>query len=307
MIGGFTALRFLYLLVSFIYIPFRPSSLSRYNHSNAYALITGSSDGIGFAFAHELLSRGFNVILHGRNEKKLAGIKSDLLKQYPSRDVRYYISDAAKTGPESYAEMDAMLSSTKDLPITVLINNVGGMVGVSPLWKNLEDRAPADIEHVIALNSTYPTQMARALLPILKKNEPALILNISSLAAITSTPFITIYNGAKAYLVHWSHSLSCEMQATGSNIEVLLIEVGTTFTKGNPMTTGVSLFTPSARDMARSILQKVGSGKWKVVGYCGHAFQKYSLNWLPEWVIEKFIIAVAQMMKAEEEKKEKAQ
>jgi 17beta-estradiol 17-dehydrogenase / very-long-chain 3-oxoacyl-CoA reductase len=87
-LGGFTALRLLYSLISFIYISFRPSSLSRYNHSNAYALITGSSDGIGFGFAHELLlSRGFNVILHGRNEKKLAGIKSDLIKQYPSRDV----------------------------------------------------------------------------------------------------------------------------------------------------------------------------------------------------------------------------
>jgi 17beta-estradiol 17-dehydrogenase / very-long-chain 3-oxoacyl-CoA reductase len=221
--------------------------------------------------------------------------------------VRYYISDAAKTGPESYTEIDAMLSSIKDLPITVLINNIGGMVGVSPLWKNLEDRAPADIEHLIALNSTYPTQMARALLPILKKNEPALILNISSVAAVTSTPFITIYNGAKAYLVHWSHSLSCEMQATRSNIEVLLIEVGTAFTKGNPMATGANLFTPNARDMARSILQKVGSGKWKVVGYWGHAFQKNSLNWLPDWVMEKVIIAVAQMMKAEEEKKEKAQ
>ena len=302
-LGGSILLYLIYSLASFLHTAFRRSSLSRYCHSNAYALITGASDGIGLCFAQELLSHGFNVILHGRNESKLKGIQSDFAKQYPSKDVRYYVADAARTGAEGWNQMEAMLEQVKDLPITVLMNNIGGMVGVDPVFEAVEGRTPAEVEHIIALNSIYPTQMARALLPVLKKQSPSLIMNISSLAAVFPTPFCSVYNGAKAYLVHWSHSLNIEMRALKADVEVLLVEVGTTFTTGNPGATGISFFTPTPRDLARGALQKVGCGKWKMVGYWPHALQNNALHWLPEPLMGMACVAVGKQFKGQQDEK----
>ena len=302
-LGALTLFRLTYSFLSFLYENIRTSSLSRYNHSNAYALITGASDGIGLGFAHELLANGFNIILHGRNESKLKGIQSDLQKQYPSKEVKYYVADAARTGPDAKNAMSAMLSQFGDLPITILINNVGGMAGVDPLFDALEKRTPEQVEHVIAMNSIYPTQMTRALLPILQKNSPSLIMNISSLAAVVPIPYGSIYNGAKSYLGHWSHSMTLEMRALKRDVEVLLMEVGMVVTPGNLVANSENLFTPGARHMAKSALQKVGCGKWKVVGYWGHALQKNSLYWLPEPVMQMVCVLVGNQMKTDLEEK----
>ena len=57
----------------------RPSSAHRYIHGPApYALVTGASDGIGKAIAHELYDHGFNLILHGRNEEKLRKVADEI-------------------------------------------------------------------------------------------------------------------------------------------------------------------------------------------------------------------------------------
>ena len=39
--------------------------------SRAWALVTGADGGLGFAFSNALAAKGFNIVLHGRNEAKL--------------------------------------------------------------------------------------------------------------------------------------------------------------------------------------------------------------------------------------------
>jgi NAD(P)-dependent dehydrogenase (short-subunit alcohol dehydrogenase family) len=69
-----------------------PSTLDRYlrdyQGEKSWALVTGSSDGIGKGIAHELCSHGFNVVLHGRNAEKLSRVQSSLLAEYPNVQVR---------------------------------------------------------------------------------------------------------------------------------------------------------------------------------------------------------------------------
>lgn len=103
----------------------RPSSLPRYCHSEtgSWALITGASDGIGRGFADELLSNGFNVLIHGRNEEKLQGIQKGMKLRWPRRGVEYVVADASETNAEL-----RVVEKVKTLPgrLTVLVNNVGG-------------------------------------------------------------------------------------------------------------------------------------------------------------------------------------
>lgn len=78
-----------YRFTRFVWMYFlRPSDIGKYLHGPApYALITGSSDGIGKAVARELYDQGFNIILHGRNEEKTRKVAEEL-RARGTRDVK---------------------------------------------------------------------------------------------------------------------------------------------------------------------------------------------------------------------------
>lgn len=84
---------------------FRSSNLEKYlrNHNGqtSYTLITGDSDGIPAGFAGELASRGFNLILHGRNPTKLNTVRDYILQTHPSTQIHPPIADASLTTSKS--------------------------------------------------------------------------------------------------------------------------------------------------------------------------------------------------------------
>lgn len=125
-IGTALILFVLYRAVVFAWTFIRPSKLQIYCHSEtgSWALVTGGSDGIGLAFGEELSSRGFNVLLHGRNQEKLDRVKVELSKKYPSRSVEVVVADASLPN-DSYS---VVAEKVKRLPgkLTILVNNIGG-------------------------------------------------------------------------------------------------------------------------------------------------------------------------------------
>jgi 17beta-estradiol 17-dehydrogenase / very-long-chain 3-oxoacyl-CoA reductase len=165
-------------VLSFISNFFRSSRLPKLLHAGKenWALVTGASDGIGFGFAEELASRGFHIILHGRNEQKLKGCQERLSKNYPQAKTRLYVADA--TQPFSVELLNAAVEGTH---LTLLVNNVGGFpLNDFPL---AQDYTSEQIDMLINLNVGFTTKIDRELLPTLIKNEPSAILNISSLAS----------------------------------------------------------------------------------------------------------------------------
>ncbi|EGR34579.1 short-chain dehydrogenase reductase, putative [Ichthyophthirius multifiliis] len=64
-------------LIKFIFSLFRKQNnfIKSYG-KDTYALITGSSDGIGKQFAIEMAKSGMNLILIARNEQKLNNVKN---------------------------------------------------------------------------------------------------------------------------------------------------------------------------------------------------------------------------------------
>lgn len=67
---------------------FRPrADLSHLYGLNSYALVTGSTNGIGKAVAHELSKEGFNLVLLGRSEDLLAQTKAEIQKIKPDCKV----------------------------------------------------------------------------------------------------------------------------------------------------------------------------------------------------------------------------
>lgn len=275
-----------------------PKFLSRSGDSS-WAFVTGASDGIGRGLSEELLSRGFNVVLHGRNATKLEGVKAALQVQFPNRKIRVVVLDVAA---RDHAAVSRLVSELKadGIAVSVLVNNVGGMVGMAPAWLPLHLRDAAQLDMVLDVNATFATQLTRAMLPALFEAQPALIINIGSVTGQLPSPYLTPYAGSKAYVGAWSRSLRAEMLCEKRDVEVLHINVGQVraqHDRGPP-----TLFVPSSRRMGKAILDVVGSGRSEVAAYWPHALQMWLITTIPESLLNVVMIRVALQKKEEEEK-----
>ena len=295
-------------LVEFFHLYFlRRTSLPKYvsapsSKSETWALVTGASDGIGLAFAEELLSRHINVVLHGRNKSKLESVQTNLLRKYPTRQIRLLILDASTTASNASA-LSAATQSLTTLNLRILINNLGGTGTVTTLWAPLSARSCSDIGQILDITARFPTEITREILPLLTHNQPSLILNIGSGISDFATPYIEVYAGAKAYNQAFSRSLALEMRAEGNDVEVLHLQAGMVST--DPRVRGVSLMVPSARDFARRSLDVVGCGREVVWPYWMHAVQFGVIGWLWEGVRNWLVLRMAMREKAVDEREGK--
>ncbi|KAH9825418.1 putative steroid dehydrogenase 4 [Teratosphaeria destructans] len=257
----------LYSILLWVWRSIRPSRLNIYCHAEtgSWALVTGASDGIGRAFAEELLARGFNVLLHGRNQPKLHALQQSLQARFPHRTLDHVVADAARPDhPEQ-----TVLERVHRLPgkLTVLVNNVGG-IHQEPLFLALDHLTPHDLSATINCNLRFPTLLTAALLPTLKSTQPSLILNCGSFGGVVACPYITTYTATKAYIHNFTEGLRRELLAEGfqpvlrpevRGIEVMGLVIGNVLSRSNKEE--MPYFTISAGACARGALRRVGSGK----------------------------------------------
>jgi NAD(P)-dependent dehydrogenase (short-subunit alcohol dehydrogenase family) len=85
---------------------------------NKIVFVSGSTQGIGFAIAHHLLSEGAKVIINGRSAKRVEESAGKLRQLVPGANVSGIAADFSKP-----AEINKLLGELPDLDI--LINNVG--------------------------------------------------------------------------------------------------------------------------------------------------------------------------------------
>jgi len=268
-LGAIQIVYLVYRLSSFIGIYLRPSGLGKYLHSDAYAMVTGASDGIGKAIAVELAKKGFNLIIHGRNADKLNAVKHEIFGINESLEVVTIAHDGSM-------DNELNVSAICSLPITVLVNNVG----MGPI-KEFRWLSKLEIETTINLNVLFPTHLTNALMPYI--SNPALILNVSSYAGLYPPPYLAVYAGTKAYNNAFSNSLSVELD----NVESLSLITGSVHTGSNRKP--VSFLRPTSEVYAKRVLSIVGCGRKSVMPYWPHAIQTYLLSFLPEALGNKAI------------------
>ena len=134
-------------------------------------------------------------MLHGRNLEKLNRVQDDLSRQIPGRLFRVVVAEALKSDIAS--SVDRIVASVQD--INVIVNNIGGVVGiVSPEFKTLTTHTTQEVDDLIGRNGRFMIHVTRALIPLLEKNQPSLILNIGSMGAMMAFPYLSVYSAAKA-------------------------------------------------------------------------------------------------------------
>lgn len=279
-IGAFTVLCAVWKIAAKIYLFLRPSGLSKYlrKDQDAFALITGATDGIGLGFARELCRQGCNVILHGRNPQKLQRTQNKLRDEFPDAQVRTFICDAALVNPPEV--FDNLVRELEDVNLTILINNVGGLAGTTEgPYKSYSQFTQDQIDRVINVNVRFTAQITRALIPLLHRNGPSLLLNVSSIA-IAGIPYVSLYSATKAFGRTLSTALSMELKMQRKNIDVVALNVAEVQTGGYQVP--ATLAIPTGKAFARAALQNVGYGSGTVEGYWPHAVQAMFVDMLPE-------------------------
>lgn len=184
----------------------------------------------------------------------------------------------ADTASFTAKTIDDLVAGLQDVRLTVLVNNVGGVSAVDRNYKRLGSHSHQDVDAMVNLNQHFTTQLTRALLPALQRNQPSLILNTGSFSHV-GMPYLSVYSGTKAYLRAWSKALDLELKAEQHAVEVLYVTVGAVQSGRNRPKT--SLFVPSSQDMAHAALLRVGCGSTEVTGYAPHAFQFAPMKFLP--------------------------
>lgn len=133
---------------------------------NRIVLITGGNKGLGYESARRLLEMGYKVYIGSRNEERGKNAAEKLGAELLLMDVTN--EDSVKAAAQ--AMMD------KEDRIDILINNAG----ISGVYKKVEDITEADMEKVFDTNVFGVVRVTNAFLPLLRKSDNPVIVNVSS-------------------------------------------------------------------------------------------------------------------------------
>ncbi|GAB2868306.1 SDR family oxidoreductase [Hymenobacter ruber] len=214
-------------------------------------LLTGGASGIGLALAVRFLRAGSTVIIVGRRADKLA----EAQQRYPGLITRQAnIADVSE-------RLELVRWATTEYPaLNVLVNNAGIQNRIQ-----LADDSATDWDQrreELVINVEAPIHLATLLVPHLRRQPGAAIINVTSGLSFAPAAFVPIYSATKAALHSFTLSLRHQLAPTGiSVLEIVPPAVDTDL--GGP---GLHTFGVNVDEFADSVMARLGAGEQEV-GY----------------------------------------
>ena len=176
------------------------------NLKNKVAIVTGASDGLGKQIALKLAKEGVKLALIARSEERLEEVKR-LVLEVGSPKCEFYSCDIRNSA--KLEEIVKKIMADFD-GINILVNNAG-------VWQKLgflEDLPEETIDEVIDINLKGLIKMTRLVIPYLKEQKDAAIINISSKSGVTAQPGQSIYTASKWGVTGFSEVLKGDLKDT---------------------------------------------------------------------------------------------
>lgn len=169
------------------------------------ALITGSSQGIGFALARGLAGMGAEIVLNGRDAGKLEDAAKTLEGEGATvHRLAFDVTDAAAVANA----IDGFEAETG--PIDILVNNAG-MQHRTPL----EDFPPDAFERLMKTNVTSVFLVGQAVARHMIKRGQGKIVNIASVQTALARPGIAPYTASKGAVANLTKGMATDWAKYG--------------------------------------------------------------------------------------------
>lgn len=230
-------------------------------NTNNTILITGGSAGIGFETAKLFSEQGNHVIITGRNEERLKHAAAQL------KNVTAIACDVSR-------ESDVLALVKKlnvEFPqLNMVINNAGRALLYNlshehaNAFENAADEMMTNYLSVIRLNEQ--------LLPLLKKQTEAAIVNVSSVVAFVPGISLPTYAASKAALHSYTQTLRLSLKDTNIHVfELMPPLVNTEFSQGIGGANGIA---PSV--VAQDLLNAVKNNEYEIhVGNTAFMYKEF--------------------------------
>lgn len=170
-------------------------------------VITGASSGIGEQAARQLAAKGAVVCLLARRQEQLQRVADEIAAA--GGEAHCYPTNLAEP-----ASVDASIAALlkQHRRIDVLVNNAGRSIR-RPLLESFE--RVHDFERTIQLNYLAVVRLSLGLLPRMIAEGEGQIINVSSVAALMTTPRFAAYQASKSAVDAFSRSLRIELAEKG--------------------------------------------------------------------------------------------
>ncbi len=236
----------------------RPRLAGRYGRGS-WALVTGASDGLGKAFAQELATHGFNLLLVSRTQTKLDRLKAELAPH--GVEVRTLAVDLADGSDATYARV---ADAARAVELGVVINCVGTTV-----HRRFADVPPATLRRLLAINVSTTSILTHATLPTLLRHATTTgrrgaLINVGSVVGRFYWPGTQLYGASKAFVDHLTVPLAFEYRG---QLDVLSFQP-TVMATGMAAGTEPAAITIPPQAAARAALAHLGHvvrshGHWR--------------------------------------------
>ena len=181
------------------------------NLYNKYALVCGSTAGIGKATAIALAEEGTVVTLLARNEDKL----KETLKELPYTEKHnYLVADFSNTN-ELQNVVETYIKNNHGFHI--LVNNTGG-----PKSGLIHAASPEEFLNAFNMHIISNQILVQACLPFMKSENYGRIINVISTSVKEPIPGLGVSNTIRNAVANWAKTLAGELAEFGITVNNVL-------------------------------------------------------------------------------------
>jgi len=171
------------------------------------ALVTGSTSGIGLAYAKAFAAEGANIVINGFGDAAAIEKERVGLEALSGGKALYSNHDLTKVD-----QIEAMMKAAADAfgGVDILVNNAG-MQHVAPV-----EEFPLDKwDLIIALNLNAAFHTTRLAVPYMKGRKWGRIIQTASAHSLVASPFKSAYVTAKHGLAGFTKTVALELATFG--------------------------------------------------------------------------------------------
>ncbi|XP_050442624.1 inactive hydroxysteroid dehydrogenase-like protein 1 [Adelges cooleyi] len=241
-----------------------------------WAVVTGSTDGIGKEYAKALAKRGLNIVLISRNIDKLNKTASEIEREY-TVETKVIQADFSK----GKTVFDHISKELNDMEIGILINNVG-MQYAYPMY--LDEVPESTVWDLVNVNVGATSHMTKLVLPQMQKRKRGAIVNVASSAELQPMPLLAVYAASKMYIKSFTEAIRMEYAKDNITVQHLFpLFVNTKMNAFSHRLQETSLFVPDAKTYATNAVNTLGKVNHST-GYWAHGIQHFFIRLPPVWL-----------------------